>query len=83
MTAERAPDACTPGPGGSCALCADAAAPGRVMSADPEAGTAVVSFAGVVATVALDLVDGVRVGDTVLVHQGFAIARVGEAGGAA
>ena len=76
MTAHRVPGACTPGPDGSCSLCADEAAPGRVLSVDAGAGTAAVVVAGAVQAVALDLVDGVRAGDTVLVHQGFAIARV-------
>ena len=75
--------ACTPGPDGSCSLCADEAASGRVLSVDAEVGTAAVALAGVVAMVALDLVDGVRPGDTVLVHQGFAIARIGAPGDAA
>ena len=76
MTADRVPGACTPGPDGSCSLCADEAAPGRVLSVDMATGTAAVVLAGAVQAVALDLVDGVRAGDTVLVHQGFAIARV-------
>jgi hydrogenase maturation factor len=83
MSAERMPGACTPGPDGSCSLCGDEAVSGRVLSVDARAGTAEVALAGAVAAVALDLVDGVRIGDTVLVHQGFAIARVdapGEAG---
>ena len=88
MTADRGAGACTPGPDGSCSLCGDEATPGRVLSVDAAAGTAAVVLAGAPvasapATVALDLVEGVRVGDTVLVHQGFAIARVDAPGGAA
>ena len=76
MTADRMAGACTPGPDGSCALCGDEAVPGRVLSVDVDAGTGAVAVSGAVRAVALDLVDGVRPGDTVLVHQGFVIARV-------
>lgn len=51
---------------------------GRVVGIDGAARTAVVMFDEHAATVALDLVDA-DVGDTVLVHLGFAIERVGGA----
>ncbi len=60
---------------GSCHLCGDEAVVGRVVAMDAGTGTATVTFASGMATVALDLVE-VGVGDTVLVHLGFAIARL-------
>jgi len=67
---------CAPGPHGTCALCGDEALPGRVAALDDAEGTAEVELEGRMAVVALDLVDGVAVGDVVLVHQGFAISRM-------
>ncbi len=67
---------CEPGPNGSCALCADEAIPGRVALVHDATGTADVELGGRITLVALDLVDGVAVGDVVLVHQGFAISRM-------
>lgn len=61
---------------GHCAVCGDEALLGTVVAIERAAGTAVVNVQGTVSTVALDLVDGVAVGDAVLVHQGFAIGRV-------
>lgn len=63
------------GPGGSCRVCGDEALPGRVVALDARERTATVAFAQGTATVALDLVEA-GVGDTVLVHLGFAIGRV-------
>lgn len=67
---------------GRCHLCGDEAVPGRVLAIDERARTATVAFdsgsVGTTATVALDLVDA-RVGDTLLVHLGFAIERLGAA----
>lgn len=63
---------------GSCHLCGDEAVAGRVVAIDGRARTATVAFESGTATVALDLVDA-RVGDTVLVHLGFAIERLGAA----
>ncbi len=60
---------------GSCHLCGDEATAGRVVAIDERARTATVAFDSGAATVALDLVDA-RVGDTLLVHLGFAIERV-------
>ena len=61
----------------TCHLCGDEAIAGRVIAVDVSAGTATVSFDSGQATVALDLVDA-AVGDTLLVHLGFAIARLEE-----
>lgn len=63
---------------GTCHLCGDEAVAGRVLSVDADARLAVVAFDSGEARVALDLVDAVA-GDTLLVHLGFAIARVEEA----
>lgn len=60
---------------GTCHLCGDEAVLGRVLDVDARARTATVAFADGAATVALDLVEA-GVGDDVLVHLGFAIARV-------
>lgn len=61
-----------------CALCADEALPSVIRSVNPATRTAEVERCDAVQVIALDLVESVRVGDTVLVHQGFAIARVGD-----
>lgn len=61
---------------GECHLCGDEAVVGRVLDIDASCRTATVEFPDGSATVALDLVDA-ELGDDVLVHLGFAIARVG------
>ena len=60
---------------GECHLCGDVATVGRVLAIDAGMRTALVAFTDITTTVALDLVDA-SVGDNVLVHLGFAIARV-------
>ena len=52
--------------------------PGRVMDTDVVGGllTGTVDFAGVRRQVVLAYVPGVRVGDYVIVHVGFAISQV-------
>ena len=65
--------ACEPGPDGSCSICADEALPGWVVALQPDQ-MATVEMAGQLMDVALDLVEGVQVGTTVLVHLGVAIA---------
>lgn len=70
---------CVPAPDGSCSLCGDEAELGRVVAIESGDGTATVRLDGGLATVALDLLDTVAVGDAVLVHMGFAIAKVGAA----
>lgn len=59
-----------------CTLCGDEAVPAVVLSVDPATDTGTIEIEGERRSVALDLVQGVGAGDTVLVHQGFAIARV-------
>ncbi len=56
------------------------AVPGRVISieGDAELAMAVVDFGGVTRAASLVFVPEVRVGDHVLVHVGFAIAKVDE-----
>ena len=51
------------------------AIPGEVLSIQPD-GTALTDFGGVRRSVSLALVDGVAVGDYVIVHAGFALHRV-------
>ena len=58
-----------------CHLCGDVAIAGVVRKVDACAGTAIVALPEGDATVAMDLVSA-TVGDTVLVHMGFAIERV-------
>jgi hydrogenase maturation factor len=49
---------------------------GRVVAIDATAGVAAVSLGAITAEVALDLLDHIEVGDAVMVHLGFAIARL-------
>ncbi len=67
---------CTPDATGHCSLCGDDAIEVMIVSVDRAARLATARVNGALATVALDLVDGVSEGDMVLVHQGFAIDRV-------
>ena len=53
------------------------AVPGKVLAA--EGDTARVDFGGVEREAALDLLPGIRPGDYVVVHAGFAIQRMNEA----
>jgi len=59
----------------SCHLCADEGLPGKVLTIDRSARTALVALDNGPTTVALDLIDA-SVGDVLLVHMGFAIARL-------
>jgi hydrogenase maturation factor len=59
-----------------CALCRDAGTVGVVLALAPAERSASVQFGTEVLTVAMDLLDAVAVGDSVLVHQGFAIQRL-------
>ena len=60
---------------GECHVCGDVALVGRILDIDAGTRTATVEFVDGVSRVALDLVDA-GVGDSVLVHLGFAIERV-------
>lgn len=68
MTAPELPDC----PDGTCVTCADAAVPARVVALLPHGMARVATGAGL-AEVSVALVPA-RVGDTVLVHAGEAIA---------
>ncbi len=59
-----------------CSLCGDEAVPAVVLLVDAASDTATIEIEGERRTVALDLVHGVGAGDTLLIHQGFAIAKV-------
>ncbi|HXG69566.1 MAG TPA: HypC/HybG/HupF family hydrogenase formation chaperone [Gemmatimonadaceae bacterium] len=71
---------CAPNPDGSCSICGDVALPGSVITVDDTDKTARVRLADGTATVALDLLDDVVPGDSVMVHLGFAIERLERAG---
>ena len=62
-----------------CPICRDEALPGRVLSLDSATNTATVKTSCGESEVALDLVDGVCVGDYLLVHLGTAIAKLNPA----
>lgn len=78
--AGRSADApgCVPDPDGSCSICADEGRIGEVVSVEGEGLGAVgrVLVEGIEEEVALDLLDRVRPGERLVVHLGFAIARV-------
>ncbi len=67
---------CELGPDGSCITCADQGVHARVIATQPAQAIATVETAGAQFDVATDLLDGVDIGDWVLVHAGFAIARL-------
>ena len=80
--ASRALDNCVPNADGSCSICGDEASPAVIESIDAASGTAQVrGIIGASRTVALDLLDGANVGDTVMVHLGFAIERLAQDNG--
>jgi hydrogenase maturation factor len=66
---------CSPEAEGHCALCGDEALAMRVIAAHADATATVLGPSGEI-IVATDLVGDVRAGDALLVHQGFAIARL-------
>lgn len=59
-----------------CALCADEGLPARVLALDETTNLARVQLENEEREVALDLLDGVRIGDFVLVHLDVAIAKL-------
>lgn len=67
---------CDPPARGHCSVCGDEAWPALVMALDGAAGIAEIEVQGERRKVSLDLVEGVVPGDTLLIHQGFAIARI-------
>lgn len=58
-----------------CSICADAADRAVIRQLHGHDAEVEVTCSGQRVTVAVDLITGARVGDTVLVHQGVAIAR--------
>ena len=74
MSGTRGPEACVPELDGSCSICADEGLVGEVVSVHPGR----VRLARGIEEVAFDLLDDVRPGERVVVHLGFAIARVRE-----
>ncbi|HUF38222.1 MAG TPA: HypC/HybG/HupF family hydrogenase formation chaperone [Anaerolineales bacterium] len=71
---------CLPGPDESCSVCADEGVEGRVIALLSDELARVAMPAGE-REIAIDLVDSVSVGDVLLIHTGFAIARVPRAEG--
>jgi len=67
---------CIPAADGSCSICSDEAIVGLVGHVNYATQTAEVYFEKGSEIVALDLVQDVAKGDTVLVHMGFAISRM-------
>jgi hydrogenase expression/formation protein HypC len=61
-----------------CPICRDEALPARVLAVDAATNMATLSTGCGESEAALDLLDGVRVGDVILVHLGVAIARLNE-----
>lgn len=70
---------CLPGPDGRCAICSDEGEIGRVVELLSDV-VALVELPAGPAEVATDLVPGVRIDDVLVVHLGFAIARLDQAG---
>ena len=60
----------------SCPTCRDEGLPARVLSVDEATNTATAQTEGGEQEIALDLLDGVQVGDFVLVHLATAIAKL-------
>ncbi len=57
-----------------CITCGDEALPATVVSLDERLDVAVVEIDGQTTEVDISLVDGVAIGDTVLVHGGVALS---------
>jgi len=66
---------CAPGPDGRCSICSDEGIPGRILELHPD-NMALVEMPDGPQAVAVDLVDDAKVGEWLLVHLGFAIARL-------
>lgn len=59
----------------ACSACADTADRASIRSIAGRDAEVEFDCSGQLATVAIDLIDGASVGDTVLIHQGVAIAQ--------
>jgi hydrogenase maturation factor len=71
------PPVCVPDESGHCSICGDEGLVGAVLEVLDD-GAARVRLESGVRRVALDLLEDVRVGDRIVVHLDFAIARVRE-----
>lgn len=60
----------------ACELCLDEAVVAEVLAVSRSGELAEVSMNGQAVTVAIDLIEAVEIGDRLLVHAGFAIARI-------
>lgn len=76
MMAPEKHEHCIPAADGSCSICSDEAIVGLVGRVNYAEQTAEVYFEKGSEVIALDLVNDVAKGDTVLVHMGFAISRM-------
>lgn len=76
LPAAAVPPACVSDPvTGHCSVCADEAIEARILSISADR-LARAEVGGAVREIALDLLDGVAVGDRVLVHAGVAISHL-------
>ncbi len=63
---------------GHCITCSDEAVTVKVVSVDETTGMALVAVEDVTEEVDVTLIDTVKIGDSILVHGGVAIAHLGE-----
>ena len=63
---------------GHCVTCSDEAVTVKVVSIDELTGMALVAVEDVTEEVDVTLIDTVKIGDSILVHGGVAIAHLGE-----
>jgi hypothetical protein len=74
---DRASEAhCAPQSAEPCSVCRDEAVAGTVVALRNDNRSAMVSVDGQVTSVAIDLLATVVLGDRLLIHQGFAIAKL-------
>jgi len=59
-----------------CITCSDEALPARVLQIDEHLGLAQVEVEGQITEIDVSLIDGVEVGQTLLVHGGVALERL-------
>ncbi len=64
---------------GHCITCSDEAVTVKVVSVDDTTGMALVAIENVTEEVDVTLIETVKIGDSILVHGGVAIAHLGEA----
>jgi len=76
ISASHSPDNCVPNADGSCSICGDEAIPGVVQNIQSKSATAQVRTSSGITTVAIDLLDEVSIGDTLMIHLGFAIGHL-------